>query len=466
MGRAVPAWRVIVSTVAYWIPTAVACTVAGFALWKPAHWPSLDEFHQLASYSGLILPAFINYGALHEQALGGSQPRTFWRGDQGVLYPFLAFLIAVVVILWHCFGPDPWSNTACYAILLRAVPAVLPFYIMAIYRTVYWARRPEPFFFTFRSFFPALAGCLPSFLYGYLGFPTAGLWLVSATIVLLWVIALRGAVGYMAAGAICLLLAVTLGNFPTLLPFADPKHTIAVLSFGLYITLAMGVSEAIRFTTRVLADEEYRHVGGEFDADEKAFYLAWTNIAASVFFPAFLLTFLHPATSVGYLFTTGGILLTQYLLWISGVWRRRVAAWTSIGFIGGIALPFTVVAFASLDHPTEVYWSSKALWATWGSGALSVIAIVTLKSGVSRWWRQERRLARFQDGRAAFQLAVLVTATITFGLLMLAAELDGHDLDSSRLKLLDILLGPLALIGAFLATISRGRGPRTTRERV
>ena len=114
---------------------------------------------------------------------------------------------------------------------------------------------------------------------------------------------------------------------------------ILVSIFGVFLTLAMGVSEAWRFTTRVWARVEYRP-SGRYTTEEQHLFLAGTNIATALFLPLFLTTSLHPQTEPSYLLFVILALVVGYLLWFnySTSWSYKI--WTAVSFLFGISLPW------------------------------------------------------------------------------------------------------------------------------
>ena len=124
---------------------------------------------------------------------------------------------------------------------------------------------------------------------------------------------------------------------------------LILCTFGLLLTLAMGVCETWRFTARVLNDIEYRP-DGNFAEETKRLYLGGANLATALFLPIFLWTAFHPATTRAYLVAAFILLIIQYIAWFLDRTETKQTWWPVVGALLGYLYPLVVSIGASIDR--------------------------------------------------------------------------------------------------------------------
>jgi hypothetical protein len=215
--------------------------------------------------------------------------------------------------------------------------------VISVHRTLQW-NNSTLFTFRARSYFPALATCLPAFIIGYYLELKDGVILLIGSgllILMLWFASLWLSVK-VTYGIQAILLLIAIVVFMSM-----PVERVSVWVLGMFLTLAMGVSEAWRVATRVLAGVEYRP-NGQYTSGEQRLFLSGTNIATALLLPLFLFTYLHPQTEQSYLPSVMIWLLLGSLLWFmygSSADYRVVTRWafffgTSLPLILGVAAHF------------------------------------------------------------------------------------------------------------------------------
>jgi len=330
---------------------AVACTIAGFAVGHPRAfgWSNVPWFRFLG-YFGLLFPAYLNRATLYEGARrrfldGTGGGGTTWQRRHSIELPCTALAVGVFFIVVM----RAW--TVCDG--MRAVVSAIPIYALSVYATARWPRDRELFDFRFRSFFPAFATCLPTFVFGFSECNGITLSVITTFAVLVaWTIAHTIRESTLVQWSTLVLLVLFVSS--VIVTIHSPTRLglcIQISFFGVLLTLAMGVSEAFRVTVRILQDREYRP-GGIYPAADKLFYLGGTNLAAATFLTTFPLTFLLPATTRTYLLLVGLLLLTEYLLWFFDDRIRKKGWWTKLGVLFGFALPSIVAVGTDLRNST------------------------------------------------------------------------------------------------------------------
>ncbi|HSU17224.1 hypothetical protein [Longimicrobium sp.] len=235
------------------------------------------------------------------------------------------------------------------------------------------------FTFRARSYFPALATCLPAFSVGYYLQAKEGviLLVVSGVLTLtLWFASLWLSVKAI-YGIQGLLLLTVIGLFMLL-----RVEWISVWILGMFLTLAMGVSEAWRVTTSVLAGLEYRP-NDNYSLNEQRSFLSGANVATALFLPLFLSTYLHLQTESSYLPFVMVWLLAGSLVWFrygSSANYRRMSLWAAVF---GISLPLELAVAAHMKG--EIALPEPPLACVGGmysimAGLLAVVMGVSLKT--------------------------------------------------------------------------------------
>jgi len=357
---------------------AATCTLAGYEVGHPhARGFTGVPWHRFLMFFAVLLPAYINRATLYEQAhrrfLDDASGGPRWQRRDSIAVPVMALIVAACVTLWS----RPW--TICDG--LRALLALAPIYLLAVYATARWPKDRDLYDFRFRSFFPAFATCLPPFVFG---FGDCADWILSASATVLvlgfWCLALIMSESKFARWSFATLLLLFSGA--TLETIHSPTQTGRWLQgafFGVLLTLAVGVSESLRVTTRILHDREYRP-GGVYPDEEKNFYLGGTNLATAIFLTSFPLTFLLPATTRAYLMLVGLLLCTQYLMWFCDPNQLKSPLWTKLGVIFGLALPSIVAIGADLSQAAR---NSTNVIPT--VGLSEALAIATVSVVISIW---------------------------------------------------------------------------------
>lgn len=338
-----------------YLAAAIACSAAGLTLANGGNlaMTTAPDTFQLLAFWGVMIGVCLNHAALYEQTKIGKELKNAYFQDWGLAIPLMCVFGAFLVFLAYCGLGRAWSLHECWHVAARLGSTVLAVYGIGAYRTIKWkSSDPKLFDFEYRSFFPAMATCLPAFLYGYLSLPWWLLALVSVGILALWLLTIwLGSKALIYAG-LALTLLGALFALPWPLRSVSPlvNARVQLVFFGVLLTLAMGVSEAIRVTTRIRGNVEYRPTGGVISQERKDFYLGWTNVAAAVFLPLFFLTFFLPGTGSGYMGATVGLLSLQYALWFSGAFNRSHRFWAFGSVAIGLLLPIAVVLWTDVSN--------------------------------------------------------------------------------------------------------------------
>lgn len=324
---------------------AVACTVAGYSMGQTLSEPWRASVGRLVWLWGLLLPAYIVRALLYEHvglrsfvSVGNRSAAIRHMTSQATEYLVIVFAV-ILAFMWFTL-PTPSAMDA-----VALVCAATPIWTMTARLMAKWSNDGRFYHFRFRSFFPALATCLPPFLFGY--FNSASWYCIAVGSALV--------IGYWGAGFylrrprhLGILGGVTLLTVATITALTIRNATpvvecIRVISFGSLLTLAMGVSESSRVTARVLQDIEFRP-GTPFSDDERRYYLAGTNVATALCLPFFIATGMHPNASSLYFSLITIVAATQYCIWFGDSRPTKSPLWPSIGFVTGLTMPVVVTA--------------------------------------------------------------------------------------------------------------------------
>jgi geranylgeranylglycerol-phosphate geranylgeranyltransferase len=329
----------VASTAGYFV-VAMICSVAGYAVGNEnvipptAAWP---HFELLAAF---LFPAYINRAMLYEQAsaafLNGANRRR-WQRRHSWTIP----LIVLLALLLMCvLGNRSLLTDRCA--WLAAIATAIPLYALSIAATAQWPTNPQIYDFTFRSFFPAFATCLPTFVFGFVGCDQwRALLASSVTVLLFWALARQlPTKPFARIGIIALAVAIALLVIFALWYDTPIARWLQASTFGLLLTLAMGVSEAWRVTSRILHGTEFRPT--PYSADEFIYYRGGTNAATALFLPCFVITAVHPATNRAYLWCVLTLLIVGYAAWFIDRQPQKSKRWPIIGVLFGLALPIVV----------------------------------------------------------------------------------------------------------------------------
>jgi hypothetical protein len=321
--------------------------LAGYSLARETLLPNGQDLAQLSVFWLLLSAGLTNHAALSEQRGVKMRHERLLRA----LAKEIPILIMVVAGLGSYIYYDAHKDDIQFASLwfLPLVLASFPLGVLAFHRTLRW-RDSKFLTFRSRSYFPALATCLPAFILGYY-LQNGEILLLGAGILILslWFFSLQFSLLATAIVQACMLL----GAIVFMLFF--PLSPIRVCIFGVFLTLAMGVSEAWRVTTRVVAGVQYRPTGA-YTTDEQRLFLGGTNIATALFLPLFLTTYLHPRTEPLYLVFVTIALLTGYFLWFRYGGSRHYKAWTAVAFCFGISLPLILAFAARMKGEVALPW--------------------------------------------------------------------------------------------------------------
>ncbi len=394
---------VLVSAFGYFL-VAVLCSLAGYALGHKTSVPRvLPEWLPLIILWALLAPAYVGRAALYECTktkfiTRDDRTAIKWQKKISWQYGLAAFLVALLLTGSPLVGlgrdnPVLLAQIAC---------TTAPMYVLGIYLGIRWPRDPRLFDFRYRNFFPALATCLPPFVFGYeVGGDLVCSVVATLLVIVPWLIALftparRFAVG----GFIVLVLLVLALPLQSGLTTSALTRCVVLSTFGLLLTLAMGVCETWRFTARVLNDVEYRP-DGQFSSDIKRYYLGGANLATALFLPIFLWTALHPATTRVYVIFAFALLAIQYAVWFLDRTETKQTWWPDLGAVIGYLYPVVVAVGTSLSQwpVSEKAAAAPSLFdmlTAWAFLAVPAIPLVRY-SGLWELWSERERLLRFRS---------------------------------------------------------------------
>jgi 4-hydroxybenzoate polyprenyltransferase len=347
----------LLSAFGYFI-VAIACTLAGYAAGHQHLLPQRSEWPAFVLLFAVLFPAYANRAILYELKLrdfGDHVLELAWLKSFAIHVP--ALLLAegggLATLLFFYATQPPGSSFI--RILTRIAVTAAPMYSMGGRLTARWPSENSLFGFLHRSFFPAFATCLTPFVFGYAGHGDTKCCVWSAGCVLFfWCLSFVCRVFRLALfGTICLILLAVEQVFWLNAATAGARCA-TVIFFGTLMTLAMGVSESWRVSTRVQRDDIFRKAGS-FTPREKSLYVGCTNFATSLFLPCFLLTALHPSTRGLYLVTILILLIAQYCCWfIPGI--KRKLEWPTIGIFSGLLLPIIITFETQFPQSDSMHW--------------------------------------------------------------------------------------------------------------
>ena len=340
---------VIVAAFGY-LAVAIICSWAGYAVGHDRLIPRDEDWCKFGLLAAFLLPAYLNRSFLYEHASRAflqGQNRRRWQRRLSWVIPtaILIGLLIICVLLWR----ELLTNQCVW---LSVVGTAMPLYVLGIAATIDWPSKDRIYEFTFRSFFPAFATCLPAFVLGFVGCeywqPVVG---ASATVLLAWSLALLLPTKRFARiGIVILLAVVSILIMLSLKVNTEAARWGQACTFGILLTLTMGVAEAWRVTSRILRGVEFRPA--EYTSDERIYYHGGTNAATALFLPCFVITAIHPATARPYLWWVTGLLAIGYVAWFSDRGALKSRWWTVGGVVFGLALPLVVSFFARVATST------------------------------------------------------------------------------------------------------------------
>lgn len=326
---------------------AMICSIAGYAVGHKNAVPPFPAWRDFELLAAFLFPAYINRAMLYEQASAAflaSKARRKWQHLHSVIVPLLVLLVSITMCgLGHRSLLSEWE------VWLGTIVTAAPIYILGAAAAWRWPKNPQIYDFTFRSLFPAFATCMPPFVFGFVGSHNwPALLCFSSTVLLFWLLARQlstkrfarvGIVVFTAAIALLVILALWYD--------APVAQWVQAATFGILLTLAMGVSEAWRVTSRVLHRTEFRPAA--YTADELIYYRGGTNAATALFLPCFLITAVHPATTQTYLWSVFFLLIIGYLIWFLDRKPQKSPHWPTIGVLYGLTLPVVVSLCTRID---------------------------------------------------------------------------------------------------------------------
>jgi len=308
----------------------------------------------------LSFPFFLNRQIIQENcdefAKGWLHPLA---SDLPLLFLASALLIVLFAVsFYHLIRTAHFDDTTVLRDILRYFIGLLPFLILAVFSTLNWTTKggTRCFLFTYRSFFPALATCAISFIFGWsIGNGIMGLVIAVFIFVVYFGLSFIKSMHWVRTlWIIGLIIIIVI----TILSFAFPSNIrvgdiaiadyFRVCTFGALISLQMGIFESWRITW-----QKYKL----YDADSPQLskctngivrdYVKGTNAATSIFPPLFLTTIIiHPGTNWIFHAYAFLIVIAQVLFWYATHDRFRVKqawVWGMIGLFSGFAVPLLVI---------------------------------------------------------------------------------------------------------------------------
>ena len=346
------------------ISPAIGYLIVAFVCGLAGHFSNPDrmsfysgEFVLLILLLGLLLPVYVNRAILYEQKKQDSErdgsylaeTHIIWKMGMG--FPAFLFLLATGLSILILTGTNlnlPEGENIVSKMMLKMLAALFPAYTFGLWNNYGWQRDERVYFFRYRSFFPALATCILPFIYGWSN-PNELYSITAASLILIftWAVSLKLNVFKLALFLLTSFSILIIFSVVTRLDsfgFSTAiNNFIQVFSFGVLMTLVMGVSESWRVSTRIRDDVEYGPPG-VYDLSDTNLYLSGTNLATSLFLPFFLTTFLHPSTTSLYMCGVLVLLCLQLMLWFAFSSKWTHAVWSALGLGFGLALPIIVTA--------------------------------------------------------------------------------------------------------------------------
>lgn len=355
-----------------YLAVALACGLAGYYSNPDRVTTFSGELVLLLIFLSLLLPVYINRAILYEQkkkiseADGSYLPETILIWGMGIGFPLFVLVFALLlstVLLGVTRLSLPDGIIVSWIVVLKILASLIPAYVFGLWNNFGWQKDERVYHFRYRSFFPALATCILPFIFGWSN-PDALHNVTVASLVLIsaWWISLKLDVVKLSFLLISLFVFLITISVITRLDSLDLPtvwtNFIQVFAFGVLMTLVMGVSESWRVSTRIRDDVEYGPPG-VYDISDTNLYISGTNLAASLFLPFFLITFLHPSTTT--LFMVGALLLLslQFILWFSFSKKWNHSVWSALGLCFGLALPILITAGTNFN--TSVPFTNEAL---------------------------------------------------------------------------------------------------------
>ena len=394
---------VLLSAFGYFL-VAILCSLAGYALAHKTTIPvTFSEWVPLIILWALLAPAYVGRAVLYECTktkfiTRDDRKAIKWQKTMSWQYGLAAFLFGIAVagpLLTRLGRDNP-------ALVAQIVCTIAPMYILGLYLGVRWPSDLKLFDFRYRNFFPALATCLPPFVFGYETGGDLFCSLAATSLVILpWLVALvtparRFAIG----GFVVLVVSILALPLQSALTTSAVTRCIVLCTFGLLLTLAMGVCETWRFIARVLNDIEYRP-DGQFSAETKQYYLGGANLATALFLPIFLWTALHPATTRVYVIAAFMLLAFQYAAWYRDHTETKQTWWPHVGAVIGYLYPVVVTIGTSLSEwpVSDKISTSPSLFdmlTAWGALAVPAIPLVRY-SGLWHLFNEQERIVKFRS---------------------------------------------------------------------
>ncbi len=393
---------------------------------------SATSSQQSALYGFLVLlfPVYVNQITLFEQdtltlcisdrAQGGVLWK--WLRQNAVEVPLFFFLTQTVTILLLLVirGQDP-----AVVFPLETLLAAAPFYLIAIHRTAIW---PDDrcFLFINRIFFPSVLTCVCSFILGWslTAAPLARALELGLTVALLtvfWGCSLRVSPSRLAQyGSLALVVLMGLSLFSKTFPTFLPKYAdwLTVVSFGLLMTLVMGVAESGRVTSKLMSDQPHYLPPNQYDdMTPTEFFEAGTNLATATCVPLLPCTILHPSTNIYY---TLGVFLfapVQYALWMFLRRRFTTRFWTPVSIVCGLAVPMLAIFGVTFGDPPRIPWTLHEIGAllTCMTASVALGAYYVYRSPLANAISRPLQLRPFLNSSVCFAwtglLATVLAAT-------------------------------------------------------
>lgn len=350
--------KLFISALGYLI-VASFCGLAGYYS-NPEK--NTGELILLFLFIAFLLPVYLNRAVLYERKKHHSEGNGYYLPETKVVWsmsidlPALMFVFACILSAIVLFGTRldlPGYETNILMYYLKLFIAIIPGYVIGFWNNIGWQRDKRVYYFRYRSLFPAIATCILPFIYSW-SEPGAlyEISIASFAVLFLWFISLRlNLLVFSVFVLIVLFLLIVFSVFIKVHNFGFTDSFVSfiqVFSFGVLMTLVMGVSESWRVSTRMRDDVEYGPPG-VYDIKDQNIYMSGANLAAALFFPLFFLTSLHPSTKILYLFCSVVLLSFQYYIWFrySSKWTHVV--WSTLGIIFGLSLPVVILIGTNLN---------------------------------------------------------------------------------------------------------------------
>jgi len=399
-----------------------ACSFAGYR-YSPHNQEVGTWLFETLVFFAWVLPATVNHtltyerGRIHRIRLKKDNKQAAKKDTFNKIaeQAFLAFLLlgATVVGITTPVLSNKIEPLKSYPIILCAA---LPFWALVAWRaktrpmkTCAFPDNPENdvrFRFRYRTVLPALLFCFIPFILAW-NANTSILPVIAALAVLgLFVVVLNPERNALVSRVVLLVLAFTVLYLLASLRqpadsdrfLAEATRFVSIAFFGLMMTLVMAVAESFKVTARVRAgleavpewpalsdvlktarEEDNRLHEKDIQERKTAFYEKGTSQTVVSLPILFMLSFLHEATDVKWLWGVSFLALAMPLVWVYGKERWSHKRWRWIAIFLGMVVPlFMVIGTVRVQ-------SARTFEAISPAAILGVVAILALMMSVVAW---------------------------------------------------------------------------------